>query len=338
MNFNFILPPKIIFGEGSVTRIGEEAERLNVQKVLIVTSSGMLPRESMKQVINSLQNQKLGFEIFSEVSPEPPLEDVHNCITRIKDTGSDLIIGLGGGSVIDVAKKAAADSGLCKIMVPTTAGTGSEVTRESVLKVDGRKKAFVEEKLTPNVAIVDPDLTKTMPPRLTASSGIDALAHAVECYESKKSNPLVRSVALGAFNLLKENIRQAIEGDREARLNMSLGSLMAGIAFGNAGTALTHALSYPLSNRTVPHGEAVAMVLPYALEFNRADFAFVRVVREAVKVIEPKWNPHWNIEEMVKEVMEDERHLGNNPREVVFQDVLKIFGEMEEAFQERQMA
>ncbi len=335
MNFNFVLLTKIVFGEGSVTRLGEEAKRLNAKRVLIVTTPGMLQRESMKRVTHSLQEQELGFEIFSEVSPEPPLENVHNCITRIKENGSDLIIGLGGGSVIDVAKKAAADSGLGKIMVPTTAGTGSEVTHESVLKVDGKKRAFVEEKLIPDVAIVDPDLTKTMPPGLTASSGMDALAHAVECYESKKTNPLVQAIALGAFNLLKENIRQAIEEDREARLNMSLGSLMAGVAFGNAGTAFAHALSYPLSNRTVPHGEAVAMVLPYALEFNRADSAFVETVREAVKVIEPRWSPDWNIEEMVKEVMADERHLSNNPAEVVFNDVLKIFEGMKEAFQER---
>jgi len=336
VNFNFILPSKTIFGEGTVKRVGGEAKKLSVKRVLIVTSRGMLKREAFRQLTRSLQDHKLSFEVFSDVDPEPLLEDVHNCSIRAKETRSELIIGFGGGSVMDVAKKAAADLRLRKIMVPTTAGTGSEVTHESVLKVNGKKKAFVDEELTPDVAIVDPDLTKTMSPQLTASTGIDALAHSIECYESEKSNALAKAVALSAFNLLKENIKKAIGGDEEARLNMSMGSLMAGIALGNAGTALAHALSYPLSNRGVPHGEAIAMVLPYALEFNGSDDAFVKGMIEVIKTIEPRWDLHWDIEEMAKEVMSDERHLENNPRGVMFENVLNIFGRMEEVFQKGQ--
>jgi alcohol dehydrogenase class IV len=229
---------------------------------------------------------------------------------------------------MDVAKKAAADLSLPKIMVPTTAGTGSEVTHESVLKVDGKKRAFVEAGLTADVAIVDPDLCQTMSKRLTASSGMDALAHAVECSESRKSNPVAKTLALEAYNLVKDNLMQAVKGDTQAMVNLSLGSLVAGMAFGNSGTTLGHALSYPLSNRGVPHGEAVAMVLPYALEFNGSDPAFARKLRRFVRTIELRWNPRWDAHEMAAEVMEDKRHLGNNPVAVTFADVLGIFEKM----------
>ncbi|MFC1864775.1 iron-containing alcohol dehydrogenase family protein [Chloroflexota bacterium] len=338
MNFEFVLPRKIIFGQGSIAKIGEEAKGLGASRVLIVTSRGMLKRESLTEVTGYLQEQHLNFNVFSTVDPEPPVESVYKCIASVEENGCDLVVGLGGGSVMDVAKKVASDLGLPKVMMPTTAGTGSEVTHESVFKVDGRKKALVDKSLVPDVAIVDPDLTKTIPPQLTISSGIDALAHALECYESKSSNPLVKALALEACNLLKENIQKAVERHSEARVNMCLGSLMAGMAFGNSGTTLGHALSYPLSNRGVPHGEAVAMVLPYAMEFNRSDFAFVERLREIVKIMKPKWDSDWDIKQMAEEVMADKKHLTNNPRDVTSADVLMIFEKMKEEFQERQTA
>ena len=325
MNFEFILPQKIIFGQGSITKVGEESTKLNGERILIVTSKGMLKREALKQVTVCLQECQLSFDIFPSVAPDPPIENVYDCITFAKVKGSNLVIGLGGGSVLDVAKKVAADLGLPKIMAPTTIGTGSEVTHETVFKVDGKKKVFVDQSLVADVAIVDPDLAKTMSLRLTASSGIDALAHALECYESKGSNPISKTLALGAYNLLKENIGEAMGRNKEARVNMSLGSLMAGMAFGNSGTTLGHALSYPLSNRGMPHGEAVAMVLSYALEFNGAAAAFVSEVKEVAKLIEAKWDMDWNIYDMVGEVMADKRHLANNPKEVTFDDVVGIY-------------
>ena len=335
MNFEFILPQKIIFGQGSITRVGEESKELGARRVLIVTSRGMLKRESLKEVTASLKDYQLNFEIFSNVAPEPPIENVYDCISLAKKNEYNLIIGLGGGSVLDVAKKAAADLGLPKIMAPTTAGTGSEVTHESVLKVDGKKKAFVEKSLVPNVALVDPDLTETAPLPLAASSGIDALAHAVECYESRKSNLLVKTLALEASKLLRENIQKAMAGNDEARINMSLGSLIAGMAFGNSGTALGHALSYPLSNRGIPHGAAVAIVLPYAMEFNNAEADFISKIKEVTMLIEPRWGNEWDVEDMVKEVMKDEKHLANNPRQVTYEDVLRIFEQIRNWLTER---
>lgn len=328
MRFDLILPSRIIFGEGSIKRIGEEAERLGAKRALIVTSQGMLKREPLKQLTQSLQDHQLSFGIFSGVEPEPTIETVHRCSTSASEQ-DDLIVGLGGGSVMDVAKKAAADLGLRKIMVPTTAGTGSEVTHESVLRVEGKKRAFVDTELTADAAVIDPEVSMSMPPQLAAATGLDALAHSVECYESRKSNPLVKTLALEAFELLKTNITKAVAGDKEARENMSLGSLLAGMAFGNSGTTLGHALSYPLSNRGVPHGEAVAVVLPYALEFNNADPALIAEVRQVIQLIKLQWNTNWNIQEMANEVMQDERHLANNPRRAAHSDVLEIFKRLE---------
>ncbi len=331
-DFEFILPPQIIFGCGRRFLLPEKVQELKARNTLIITSQGMMKREKPREVFEIFSNENLPFEVYSKIPPEPSLEDVEICLEFAKKQAVDLIVGIGGGSVIDVAKKLALELRAPKIILPTTSGTGSEVTHESVLKVSGKKKTFVNKRLTPDVTIVDPEFTFSMLPKLAAATGIDALAHAIECYESKKSNPLVKTLALEAFKLLKENIRKAVEGDREARVNMSLGSLAAGMAFGNSGTTLGHALSYPVSNRGVPHREAAAMVLPYALEFNGADAAFIIGVREIAKLIELRWDTSWDIQEMVREVMDDERHLANNPRKVTNKDVFKIFERIKDSF------
>ena len=141
--FHLLLPMSIIFGSGAAQRIGGEAERLGAKKVCIVTSRGMPKRGCMEQVTTSLSSHGLGFHIFAGVVPEPPIENAYDCLSVAKACGADLLIGLGGGSVLDVTKKVASDLGLRKILMPTTAGTGSEVTNISVLKVEGRKEAFV---------------------------------------------------------------------------------------------------------------------------------------------------------------------------------------------------
>lgn len=330
MNFDFILPQKIIFGEGAATRIGEEAKRLGAKRVLIVTSGGMLKREALKQVINSVKEHKLSFDIFSEVNPEPSIEKVYDCIALAGETESDLLIGLGGGSVMDVAKRAAMDLKLPKIMMPTTAGTGSEVTHEAVLKVNGEKKAFVDERLVPDVAIVDPILTMTMSPRLTASSGIDALAHAIECYDSRRSNPLVRALAWHAYSIIRDNLIKAVNNQSESRANMALGSLIAGMAFGNSGTSLCHALSYPLSNDGVPHGEAVAIMLPTVLEFNNFDVEIAGQIKELLSKLGITAKFKSDIRYMAEVVMKDSRHLDNNPRKVGFDDIVAIYCRVQE--------
>lgn len=325
LDFEFILPPQVIFGCRRRFLLPEKVKELKRRRILIITSEGMIKREKPQEMFEVLRKGNVTFQVYHKIPPEPSLKDVEICLEFAKKQVVDLIVGIGGGSVIDAGKKVAMELGVPKIILPTTSGTGSEVTHESVFKVNGKKTAFVHRGLTPDVTIVDPELTFSMPSKLATATGIDALAHAVECYESRKSNPLVKTLALEGFNVLKQNIRKAVEGDKEASVNMSFGSLTAGMAFGNSGTTLGHALSYPLSNRGVPHGEAVAMVLPHTLEFNGADAAFVTEVREVAKLAELTWDGTWDIQEMAKEVMDDERHLANNPREVASEDVLKIF-------------
>lgn len=332
MDFTFRLPPRITFARGSAATTGEEARELGRRRALLVTSPGMPRRDCFSLITESLERSGVGYTIFTGIVPEPSMENVDDCSADARRNRSDLVIGLGGGSALDVAKKAAAELKLPMIMLPTTAGTGSEVTHESVLKVDGKKKAFVDKSLLPNVAIVDPDLAATMPRWLAVNSGIDALAHALECWQSKKSSPLVETLARDAFVMLKDNILKSVEGDKQAQLNMCLGSLMAGMAFGNSGTTLGHALSYPLSNRGLSHGMAVAMGLPYALEFNGAEAATIAEVAAVVGLANPAWNPDWDIAEMTTEVMGDVRHLSNNPRQVSSADVTAMLRQMSADF------
>lgn len=335
LGFEFILPSQIIFGCGKRLLLVEKVKELGGRPILIITSQGMVKREKFREIAEALRRENLVFGIYPEIPPEPSLEDTEACFNFAKEQSTDLIVGIGGGSVLDVAKKVATDLEIPKIMLPTTSGTGSEVTHESVLKIEEKKRAFIDRRLTPDVAIVDPELSLSMPPGLAAATGMDALAHAIESYESRKSHPLVKTLAFEAFKLLKENIGKAVKGDKEAWINMSLGSLVAGMALGNSGTTLGHALSYPLSNRGVPHGEAVAMVLLYALEFNGAAPALKREIREIVELTKPKWDAKWDIQEMSREVMDDERHLSNNPRQVMYEDVLEIFRRMKDLLVEQ---
>lgn len=327
MNFTFILPKKIIFGCNSLGQLRKELDELGRKKALVVTSSGMVKRNCFEELLNILKDSGVSLVVFNKIKPEPSIDEAEECLEVAKENKCDLVIGLGGGSVLDVAKKVSMDLGEPKLMLPTTAGTGSEVTHESVLKVGGKKKAFVDKKLTPDIAIVDPNLTMTMPPNLTASSGIDALAHAIECYDCKTNNPLVKTLAFEAYAIIKSNLGKAVANDREARINMALGSLMAGMAFGNSGTALCHALSYPLANEGVPHGEAVAMMLPYALEFNDFDKDVVTEIRRIISDVglTSGFRFKGDIRRMAEIVIKDTRHLSNNPRKVTLEDIIRIY-------------
>ena len=327
MNFTFILPRNIIFGCNSLEQLHKESEGLGGERALVVTSNGMIKRDGFIRLTNILKDAGLSPAIFNKVKPEPSMDEAEECLEFARKNMCDLVIGIGGGSVLDVAKKVGMDLGKLKLMLPTTAGTGSEVTHESVLKVDGKKKAFVDKRLTPDIAVVDPNLTMTMTPRLTASSGIDALAHAIECYNSKTSNPLVKTLAFEAYTIIKNNLRKAVANDREARINMALGSLMAGMAFGNSGTALCHALSYPLSGEGVPHGEAVAMMLPYALEFNNFDKDVITEIRRVISDVglTSGFRFKGDIHSMAEIVIKDTRHLSNNPRKVTLEDIITIY-------------
>ena len=318
-----ILPERIIFGVGKFDNLLEEIKQLRGNTIGIITSKGFIKRKVLGKVLKSLNNYKV--RVYSEVKPEPDMDTCKEIVGLFKDI--DTVIGIGGGSVLDVAKYVAMRLGAYKIMVSTTSGTGSEVTHESVLKVGGKKRAFVDDKLVPDVAIVDPVLTYTMPKRLVAITGIDALAHAIECRDSKGSNIITKALAKRAYQVITSNLVNAINGNKNAKNKMALGSLLAGMAFGNSGTTLGHALSYPLSNEGIPHGQAVAMVLPYALEFNYdiADKIFIDELRVLIKdlglITDIKQSP----KEMARVVIKDKKHLDKNIRKVNYKDLVEIF-------------
>ena len=280
-----LIIPKIIVGE--IANID-----INMSIPMIVTSPGMVERECFERVCELYPEAT----VYAKVSPDPSMGDVLDCIEALNNNG--MIIGLGGGSAMDVAKMVAWGQHLKKILIPTIAGSGSEVTHEAVIKMSGKKRAFVDDKLVADVVLFDTTIIST-----PFYSMVDAKAHAIEALGARNGSEITRQFAHTACKLLEE-------GD-------PMGSLLAGIAFGNSGTTLCHALSYPLSNRGIPHGEAVAAMLPYAIKFNGNSYD-----ADIHKV-----DMDWDIEEMAREVMEDIRHLSNNPRGVTYEDVVSIYEE-----------
>src|SRR5699024_2862400 len=224
---------------------------------------------------------------------EPSLNCAQKLVDYMKEYNFDLVLGIGGGSTLDLAKLAAVlavhegdvkdylnltgskkikKRGLPTVLMPTTAGTGSEVTDISVLSLSSTKDVITHEYLLADVAIVDPALTVSVPPRVTAATGVDALTHAIEAYVSVQANDLTDALALRAVELITASLEQAfINGkDREARTKMSMGSFLAGISFFHAGVAGVHALAYPLGGQFhIAHGEANAVLLPYVMNYIR---------------------------------------------------------------------
>ncbi|SHJ05642.1 iron-containing alcohol dehydrogenase [Desulfofundulus thermosubterraneus] len=281
----------IITGRGSLGRIAGEVKNLGATKILLVTDPVLLKTGLVDKVKEALAPTGLEIGLFSEVEPEPRLQVVTKCQEAIKEGGYDLLVAVGGGSSMDVAKAASIlmtnpgtikdylgvnlvpNPGIPVIAVPTTAGTGSEVTPIAILSdVDEQlKKGVVSPYLLPKVAIVDPELTVTMPPHITAATGMDALTHAVEAYISVNATTITDTLALEAIRLIARHLRTAVANGEhmEARENMAMASLLAGIAFANAGVAAVHALAYPLGAQFhIPHGVANAVLLPYVMESN----------------------------------------------------------------------
>jgi len=328
-SFDFHLPTKIIFGEGAVRRLGGEVKRLTGSNVLIVTSRGMSERQAIKDILSHLNEAGITTNVFSSAPPEPSVEDVESCIKFAHRMHPDLVVGIGGGSAMDVAKKTAMEMALPKIMVATTAGSGSEVTHNSVLLVNGRKQSFSDIKIAADVAIVDPDLLITLSASAMVSSAMDAMAHAVESYGARKGNNITRALALEAYLLTRDNISRALSEDEEGRRNIAMGSLMAGTALTGTGTTLGHALAYPLSNRGMTHSQSLAFVLPYLLKINRFDTGHADELKSFRQKHCSIPEIHWDISEMAAEVAADERHLANNPRKVKLQEIIDVYMDMQ---------
>lgn len=287
----FSSPKKVHFGLNSIKKIGVEGKILGGSKAIIVTDSGLMKTGLVEQIGSYLEASGISYVIFDQVKADAPVSVIEECVRWIKEKKVDIVIGVGGGSSLDTAKGAAImagslgtifdyagndlvpNPGLPKMLVPTTAGTGSEVTRVLIVTDEkaGMKKAIYSDHALAEVAIVDPMLTLSMPSSVTVDTGLDALVHAIETFVAKTANPFSDMLALEAIRLIVKNLPAAYtKGDSlEARYGMALGSLMAGFAFGSGGLGAVHALAYPLASEYhLTHGRSNAAILLQVMAFN----------------------------------------------------------------------
>jgi alcohol dehydrogenase class IV len=283
--------PVSIFGRGSSDNAGVELKALGAKRVFIVTDEVLWKMGALEKIIAGLKTQGLEFEVFDKLPTEPTVDFVIEGTRLIKESGCNIILAVGGGTPIDTAKAISVMSrnkgkiaeymgankvpnpGMPLVAIPATAGTGSEVTVFSIITDTGTdvKMLISSPHLMPVLAIVDPLLTLTMPRRLTAATGLDALTHSIESYVSRKAQPMTDMLALSAMKLLSANLPRAwTDGnDLEAREKTLLGAFQAGLAFGNASVALVHGMSRPIGACFhVAHGMSNAVLLGPVMDFS----------------------------------------------------------------------
>ena len=371
---------RIVRGAGCFALVPAEIKRLGKKRVAIVTDPGIVATGMIDRLSAVLTAAGIASVVFDAVEPDPRLQIAGLAAERLKSAGAEMVIGIGGGSAIDIAKVAAILAandgsvasyfgidlvprpGLPLMIIPTTAGTGSEVTPIAILSDDDEKlkKGIVSPYLFPTVALLDPELTVGLPPRVTAATGMDALIHAIEAYTSKNAEPLTDLLACRAMELLSANIRKAFTdgSDLIARGNMLEGSMLAGMAFANAGVTAVHAFAYPIGAEFhIPHGIANAIMLAPVMEFNMMacpdrfvgigecfglDLAGCSVDQGAARTIAamqafsddlqlPKGLREFGVQEkdldgLAAGVMKVTRLLANNPRELTQADARRIYG------------
>jgi alcohol dehydrogenase len=305
-DFSFELGTRIIFGAGKMAELGQEVRTLARDRVLLVTDSGIVAAGLADRVVDVLKDAGLESTVFAGISANPRDEECCQAAAEAIAFDAQAIVGLGGGSALDTAKAAAAlvtNGGRVKdwedprrlendpmplIAVPTTAGTGSEVTWVAVItdQENHYKMTLLDPRIAPDVAVLDPALTLSLPPRMTAATGMDALVHAIEAYTCRAANPISDALALRAIALVASALPAAVKdgGDADARCDMLLASLLAGLAFGNADVGAVHCLGESLGGLyDTPHGVACAVFLPYVIEFNlEADLAKHAAVARAL--------------------------------------------------------
>lgn len=365
----FRCAPETFFGAGSVKMLPVEIKKFSSSAFIV-----MDPGLDLPGLLPGMEMEGVEFTVFREVEPEPWVETADAAGEALKKSGAGCVVGIGGGSAMDIAKAAsvlatnpgtAADyqglnlvrsPGLPGIMVPTTAGSGSEATFTAVLSTrEPKSKAGINSPfLYPVSAVLDPELTAGLPPRLTATTGMDALAHAIEAYTSLAAGPLSDMAAINAVRLISGSLRKAVAdgSDIAARADMLLGSFLGGVALASAGVGAVHALSYPLGGVfRVPHGAANGLLLPHVMRFNEPGCPKYSSIAEAMgaegdvgaadavaKLAGDAGIPltlsslgirkeHFNA--MAEAAMKVSRPLENNPRKVTAADALKIY---EEAF------
>ncbi len=289
--FAFRVPTQIIFGCGCIEKLGKEVSIRGANKILLVCDSELSSLGVAKRLVNILGQEKKKVVLFDRTQSEPELEVADECAALGKSEACDFVVGVGGGSSLDIAKAAAIlmtnegsardyqgsgkvkNSGLKTIMIPSTAGTGSEVTPTAVFinKQAKIKLGINSPYLFPDLALLDPELTLTLSSGITAATGADALTHAIEAYTANQSSLISDMFALRAIELITQNLEFAVKNgsDLKVRGNMLLASCLAGIAIANAGVGASHAISYPLSVfYQVPHGVANGLLIPHVMKFN----------------------------------------------------------------------
>ncbi len=371
--------PRIVMGPGALNQLADEIRALKANKVLIVTDQGLIEAGLVKQAQAVLEKADIKYAVFGDVEADPRYEIVADCVAKIRREKADLIVGLGGGSPIDIAKVSAVmaknegpiseyfgidlipNAGLSTLIIPTTAGTGSEVTPIVILSdhTEKLKKGIVSHHLFPSAALLDPELTLGLPAHVTAATGMDALIHAVESFTSKNATMISDMLARQAMRLIAKHIRTAYADGRnlEARSNMLEGSLLAGMAFCTAGVTAVHAFAYPIGAEFhISHGVANSIMLTPVMEFNQlgnpAKFAQIaeylgenttglsdrEAAQAAVKAMRTlaadlKIPDHLSefgikdkdIPELATGVMKVTRLLANNPRELTQKDAEAIY-------------
>lgn len=289
-SFEFHLPTRIHFGYGKVKELGNLPFKM--KRAFIVTDKGVVNAGLLENVTNKLLEIQIDYFIYDDVEADPSVESVNKASEVFKQEDCDIVIAVGGGSAIDTAKgiRVLADHGgsisdyagvglvgqasqTPLVAIPTTSGTGSEVTIFAVYSDwnENRKITVTSPYLAPNISIVDPELTMTVPPQITAGSGFDAFAHGAEALVSKGSQPASDALALSAMNTVNKYLRRAVfDGeDVEARIGMAEASLLAGMAFNQSYLGLTHAIGSALSGHAhVSHGAAIGLLLPAVIEYN----------------------------------------------------------------------
>ncbi|GAA0428340.1 iron-containing alcohol dehydrogenase [Lentibacillus halophilus] len=291
IEFEFNLPTKIEFGRGKLKKLGNFINDINGKKVLIVTDKGLVKSGIIDKVKKILDDEKISYTVFDEVKPNPKDVDCERAYKLALQENVDSLIGIGGGSSMDTAKAVGTlltHGGKLKnwygfdklrktipplICIPTTAGTGSEITTFSVITdtETNYKMNIVDLKVAPQIALLDPELTISLPKEVTASTGMDALTHAIEAYTCNVSQPITDGLALHAIDLITEHLPIVVKDgeNMESRERMLAASLMAGISFGNADVASVHCMAESLGGLyDTPHGVANSMMLPYVFEYN----------------------------------------------------------------------
>ncbi len=377
MSLNFRTVPLVESGLGKISILSDVCNQLKIKKPLIITDQGLFKLGFVEEIEKSLSIKNISPCVYNRVKADPPESNIFEAVNLFQNHKADGVIGFGGGSSMDVAKAVSYFSinnvnikecygvnnlknDRCPlIQIPTTAGTGSEVTPIAIFTLENEQKmGIVDPLLYADCAILDAELTIGLPQNITAYSGIDAMVHAIEAYTTKnKKNPISDALARKALALLGANIKEAVNNpeNKKARESMLLGSMLAGMAFANAPCAAVHALAYPIGAKFhVPHGLSNSLVLPEVLKFNskKVSNLYCEIASDCLPDLEGKKNDIDNfiagieqliidlkiprklkdvginqkdIQMLATDALKQQRLLINNPREVNLEDVISIY-------------